>query len=75
MYRVDLNANGIYDPDEEWIPLTLRSGTDRNSLLVNTLISVPTDGVYAFEFKAGDTLGNTGYSGMSGINGLKMTGW
>lgn len=71
MYRVDLNANGIYDPDEAWIPLTLRSGSDRNSLSMNTLISVPTDGVYAFEFKAGDTLGNIGYSGMSGINGIE----
>ena len=71
MYRVDLNKNGIYDPEEEWTPLILRSGDYRNSLPINTQITIPGDGVYAFEFKAEDSLGNVGYSGLSGINGIE----
>jgi len=71
MYRVDLNKNGIYDPEEEWTPLILRYGDYRNSLPINTQITIPGDGVYAFEFKAEDSLGNVGYSGLSGINGIE----
>jgi len=71
MYRVDLNKNGIYDPEEEWTPLILRYGDYRNSLPINTQITIPGDGVYAFEFKAEDALGNVGYSGLSGINGIE----
>ena len=71
MYRIDLNRNGSYDPEEEWTPLNLRSGAGRNSLPINAMIVFPEDGVYAFEFKAEDSLGNLGYSGLNATNGIE----
>jgi hypothetical protein len=71
MYRIDLNRNGSYDLEEEWMTLMLRAGSLRNSILASTTINVPTDGVYAFEFRAADSFGNVGYSGQSATNGIE----
>lgn len=43
----------------------------RNSILASTTINVPTDGVYAFEFKGYDSFGNVNYSGQSATNGIE----
>lgn len=73
MYRYDANGNGVYDEDEIWQALLRNSGqgSKRSSNLINIQIPLPTDGIYSFEFKATDSLGNTGYSGTQGLEGIE----
>lgn len=72
-YRIDLNQNGIYDEDESWTPISLRGMSNRNSrdslnFILDTILN--SDGIYSWEIKAGDLIGNMAYSGMLGLEGI-----
>lgn len=72
-YRIDANGNGSYDDDEVWTavpPQTGRQIRNRDELTLFFEVSCETDGVFAFEFKATDLSGNTGYSGLNSQEGI-----
>ncbi|MDP2172452.1 MAG: fibronectin type III domain-containing protein [Candidatus Cloacimonadaceae bacterium] len=71
-YRYDSNGNGMYDLDEAWTPINQRNGirTIRDRSAVTTQINFSSDGIFTFEFKAEDSLGNIGYSGLNGVLGI-----
>ncbi|MCK9584942.1 MAG: FG-GAP-like repeat-containing protein [Candidatus Cloacimonetes bacterium] len=73
MYRYDANGNGSYDDDEIWqtLPRNLTASRERSSDMINLQITLPSDGTYHFEFKATDSLGNTGFSGAQGLEGIE----
>jgi hypothetical protein len=73
MYRYDANRNGSYDVDEIWqtLPRNLLGSTKRSSTVISLPVTVPGDGIYHFEFKAMDILGNTGFSGTQGLEGIE----
>jgi len=71
MYRYDENGNGIYDEEEIWYPVTSKAKSDGRDIHSFTIqLCFDTDGVYAFEFKATDIVGNIGYSGMQNLEGI-----
>ncbi|MCK9610857.1 MAG: FG-GAP-like repeat-containing protein [Candidatus Cloacimonas sp.] len=72
MYRYDANDNGVYDDDETWFELPRHRDRNqaRESNDFTVQLTLPGDGNYAFEFKAQDMIGNIGYSGLQGLEGI-----
>ncbi len=72
-YRIDLNQNGVYDEDENWMPVnsrTMARSGSREALNVSLALTLTDDGIYAWEVKAADLIGNTAYSGSLGLEGI-----
>lgn len=72
MFRVDTNGNGIYDEDETWqaLPPDSRISRLRDSQEIMVEVTLGGDGIYAYEFKAADIMGNMGFSGTSSGEGI-----
>ncbi|MDZ4120992.1 MAG: hypothetical protein U1C33_01130, partial [Candidatus Cloacimonadaceae bacterium] len=73
MYRIDANANGTYDASESWqeIPQSRSTRNTRETIVIQFPVTLPSDGTFAFEFKAIDQAGNTSYSGIANAEGIE----
>ncbi|MDD2332655.1 MAG: fibronectin type III domain-containing protein, partial [Candidatus Cloacimonetes bacterium] len=71
-YRLDANGNGMYDYEEVWTDVSLGSTApgNRNPDHIAFEIELPDNGVFSWELRVADTLGNTAYSGFQGIQGI-----
>ncbi len=69
-YRIDANANGVYDTAEAWIPLTGYTNAQSLTLRVNAVYTADGNNL-KYEFKGDDIEGNGfKYSGTFGTNGI-----
>lgn len=72
-YRIDYNLNGIYDVDEVWtnVPArSLASGRSRLDDEISVYITLPGDGIFAWELRIADVYGNMAYSGNQNLEGI-----
>jgi hypothetical protein len=73
-YRLDYNRNGVYDDDEAWIMIDSRMQggirSSRDDLTVSLGLNLSEDGIYAWETKVADVIGNCAHSGCLGLEGI-----